>query len=246
MAASKKDKNEEKKGDDKGGAPAKASSSKSQKVQEIHLPQMEYSRIHLRLNGVSPLVMHAFGEKARKEIRDKQQGKAKKKKDPKDPRIEFNEARYRLEDGRDAMPTISIKKALVSACRMVDGVPMTLVRQIIHVEKGAEFVPIAYAPGRFYGDDHEPLMREDTVRVGGKGPGTGTADLRYRPEYHPWMVDVTVEFLKNMITPDSVVNLFYNAGFGCGIGENRPERTGADWGTFEVHLIDDAPAEAAE
>lgn len=242
MAAKKKNKNESEGTEEK--ATGKEVTSKKEEV--IVLPEMKKDRVAVRLVGIGPLVMHAFGEKAKKEMRDKQQGKAKSKKEPKIPEVEYNEARYRLDDGRDAVPTISIKKSLVSACRMVEGVPMTLVKQVIHVNPGTSYLPIGFSDGKFYGDGVEPEMREDTVRVGGKGPGTGTADLRYRPEYTPWFVDAEIEFQTNHLTAESVVNLLVNAGFGCGIGENRPERTGGDWGMFNVELLEGGYAEAAE
>lgn len=246
MAAKKKNKNESEGNAEEKKTTGKKGAAASKKEQVIELPGMMKDSIRVRLVGISPLVMHAFGEKAKKEMRDKQQGRAKRKKEAKDPVAEYNEARYRLEDGRDACPTISIKKSLISACRMVEGVPMTLVRQVIHVNPGTAFLPIAFDEDRFYDDEHPPAMREDTVRVGGKGPGTGTADLRYRPEYGVWHVDCEISYLKNVITAESLLNLLMNAGFGCGIGENRPERTGADWGLFDVQWLGAGHAEAAE
>lgn len=244
MAVKKKNKDESEGTTEGKKAGGKKGASKKEQV--IELPGMMKDSIRVRLVGLSPLVMHAFNEKAKEEMRKKQQGRASRKKEAKDPVAEYNGARYRLEDGRDAVPTISIKKSLVSACRMVEGVPMTLVKQVIHVNPGTAYLPIAFDEDSFYDDKHAPEMREDTVRVGGKGPGTGTADLRYRPEYYPWHVDCDITFLKNIVTAESVLNLMLNAGFGCGIGENRPERTGADWGLFDVQWIGAGIADAAE
>lgn len=203
--------------------------------------------LHLRLHGEGIIVVHAFSAKAKGEMRDKQQKNAKRARDAKDPVAEYNGARYQVQyhDGTmvDAFPAMTIKKSLVSACRLLDGIPMTLVKQTIFVNRAQELLPIEKAPGVPYRGAHEtefaPIMREDIVRVGGRaGPGSGTADLRYRPQYTPWTIPVEVTFLPNVITPEQVVNLFAYAGFGCGIGENRAEKTGGSWGLFRVE--DDA------
>lgn len=240
------------------GKGKKAAAVKDQKEHDIHIVPPQPMTLFLRLNGEGQLVVHAFPEKSKQEMRDKQQGRAKRAKDPKDPIAEYNGARYRIPlfaapRGKkptliDCFPAMTIKKALVSACRMLDGIPMTLVKQTVFVNRAQDFVPIERSPGVPYcgehGEEAAPVMREDIVRVGGRaGPGSGTADLRYRPQYIPWTIPVEVTFLPNIITPEQVINLFAYAGFGCGIGENRAEKTGGSWGLFNVQ--DDEIARAA-
>lgn len=231
----------------RGKKPATATPVTPPGEKTIHIVPPQPVTLHLRLFGEGQLVVHAFSEKAKREMRDKQQKNAKRAKDAKDPILEFDGARYLVEyhDGTlvDAFPAMTIKKSLVSACRLLDGIPMTLVKQTIFVNRAVELLPIERSPGVPYrgreGTEFAPLMREDIVRVGGRaGPGSGTADLRYRPQYSPWTIPVEVTFLPNVITPEQVVNLFAYAGFGCGIGENRAEKTGGSWGLFRVE--DDA------
>lgn len=224
---------------------------KKEADKEIKLISLAPATVIVRLVGTTPLVVHQFSAKARQEMRDVQQKGAKRKKDPKVPESECDGARYKMEiaDPKtgeailvDAFPSMTVKKSLVSACRMMDGIPMTMVRQTVFVNRGQWLIPIERERGVYYtGDvngDLAPLMREDIVRVGGRaGPGSGTADLRYRPEYDPWGLTCKVEFLPNVISPEQLLNLFRFAGFGCGIGENRPEKTGGDWGCFSVEDV---------
>ena len=201
----------------------KMAKKKDQKgAKSIHIPAIRRSVVKLRLVGMSPLVTHNWSEKAKSEMRAKQQGKARRKKDPKDPDAEFDAARYRLEDGRDGFPAVGIRKAIIGAARYVDGLTLVETRGSVFVNLGQELVPIE-APA--------PAMREDMVRVGGRGPGTGTADLRYRPEYWPWQIPIEVMFMG--LTPEQVVNLVKLAGVHVGIGEWRPEKDG-QWGMFDV------------
>jgi hypothetical protein len=234
----------------KRGRPAAAA---KEGERTIHIVPPRPVTLRLRLYGDSILVVHAFSEKAKREMRDKQQKNAKKAREAKDPVAEYNGARYltRYHDGRmvDAFPAMTIKKSLVSACRLLDGIPMTLVKQTVFVNRSVELVPIEREPGvpyfGEYGTTYAPPMREDIVRVNGRaGPGSGTADLRYRPEYSPWTIPIEVMFLPNIITPEQIVNLISYAGMGAGVGENRPEKTGGSWGIYRVS--DDTFRAAAE
>ena len=187
--------------------------------QTITLQPMNKARLTLRIVGDTPLVTHRFDERARKQIADKQGGKAKQKKAPKVPEDDFNAARYQLEEGGDGFPSAGLKRAAMSAFRFSDGIKKVEIAGALHVEPGKELVQIIA---------DEPTMREDAVRI-----AMGTTDLRYRPQYWPWSIEFEVLYNERAITPEQIVNLFDIAGFGIGIGENRPER-GGQWGMFHV------------
>ena len=206
----------------------------------VVIPAIEKSILPLRLIGDSPLVTHAWSEKAKKEMRDKQMKKARAARAAKDPEAEFNGARYRMADGADGFPAAGVKLAIAVAGRYAEGVTMVSTKQAIHVNLGQHLVPIQTVDGRTYGVDLEPELREDLVRVGGKGPGTGTADLRYRPEYAEWSIPVKVMFNSRVFTAEQIFNLAQLAGFHIGLGENRAEK-GGSWGMF--HVVADEVAE---
>lgn len=189
------------------------------KDEQVKAPTLNLARLIVRLKGTSPLIAHAWSEKAKKEMRDKQQKKPKGAKEIRDPEAEFMAARY-IVDGKDVLPAIGFKNAAVTACTSIDGVTKVAARQTFHID--VEVVPILGPP---------PRLREDMVRV-----GMGTADLRYRPEYTDWAVDLPVTLNTNMMSVDQLVNLFNVAGFGVGVFEWRPERDGA-FGRFTVESV---------
>jgi hypothetical protein len=187
---------------------------------KITLPPLRISRIKIAVRGISPLITHAWSEKAKKHIRDKQGMRAKTAKEPKDPVADFEAAKYKARvDGKeiDVIPSLAFKNAIVSAARFSDGVKMTVLRGALFIER--DVLPLEYK---------ECVMREDMVRV-----GMGTADLRYRPEYRDWRVVLPIQFNSDVISAEQIANLVTRAGFGVGVFEWRPEKDG-QFGRFEV------------
>lgn len=185
--------------------------------ERIEIPRIEVEVFEIGLAADSPLIMHRWSEKAKKEMLDKQMKVAKKGREAKDPERDFKESIYYDADGDYAFPSVAFKNAAVSACRFTDGTKMTVARGAFHVE--GEFVKITNA---------EPVPREDMVRV-----GMGTADIRYRAEFPGWTAKVKIAYNKHALSKEQIVNLFNLAGFGVGIGEWRPEKDG-QFGRFHV------------
>jgi hypothetical protein len=185
----------------------------------VEVPDIDIVRVNVRIVGMSELVMHAWSEKAKKAMLDKQMGKAAQKREVKNPKEDYEQAFYRLPDGRPCFPSVAFKAAIVSAARQVDGLPMTFLRGALHID--GEFVPI----------EGEPRMREDTVRV-----GNGTADLRYRPGFPTWSATLPIRLNRRALTIEQLLSLINQAGFSVGVGEFRPEKDGA-WGMFRVENV---------
>jgi len=204
----------------------------------VEIPKLNIQTVELRLVGTSPLVVHAWSEKAKQQMRDKQGKKAKQGKEAKVPAHDFVSALYWLSDrpelpadpekamavankavasGRFGFPTVAFKAAAVAGAGFVDGITKVGTRGAFHIR--GEFAEIESEP---------PVMHEDMVRV-----GMGTADLRYRPMFEKWAVTLTVDINTTAMSVEQVVNLFNVGGFACGVGEYRPERDGS-WGRFTV------------
>src|SRR3546814_8870185 len=64
--------------------------------------------------------LHAWSEKAKKMMLDKQMKKATKAKEAKDPQADYEACFYRTPTGDYGFPTIGLKAAMVAACRFVD------------------------------------------------------------------------------------------------------------------------------
>ena len=207
----------------------------------IELPALNIGQMEVTLIGDSPLIVHAWSAKAKKEMLDKQMGKAKGAKEKKDPAADFEASMYRLADGGYGFPSVAFKNAAVTAGTSVSGLTKIQARQAFHIL--GEDADIA---GAFDGsksrvnlvriDGGEPAMREDMVRV-----GMGTADLRYRPEFSEWRATIMVRYNKNVLTEAQILNLLNVAGFAVGVGEWRPEKDG-QYGMF--HVATDAEMDA--
>jgi hypothetical protein len=177
----------------------------------------------------APLVVHAFPEKAKAEIRDKQAKKAKETKGIRDTEAEWRAARYVDLQGRECVPITAIKKAIISAATAFDDITKTGLRQAVFVdciaEPGASLVPIEMLDGK-------PAIgrkREDAVTI-----GINTRGLAYRPEYPEWSLRLRIEFNSRIVSEEQLLALVDQAGWGVGICEGRPERTSAlGWGRFE-------------
>jgi len=183
----------------------------------IAIPPIDIRRMEITLVGDSPLICHAWSEKAKKQMLDKQMKKAKQAKEAKDPERDFKESLYEHPDGGYGFPCVAFKAAAVGACRFSDGMKMTEARGNFHVD--GELAKII---------GQKPTMREDMVRV-----GMGTADIRYRGEFKSWRVKLAISYNGGAISPEQIVNLYNLAGFGVGVGEWRPEKDGS-YGRFHV------------
>ena len=205
---------------------------------EIRPIQIRKATIHIV--GDTPLIMHAWSEKAKREMLEKQMKVTKTKaKDAKNPVEDFIRSMYWLtpmptdmtEDGfhtaidngaRFGFPVTAFKQAAISAAYRMGWAKDKMSM------RGAFFID---------GDENQmleiksdaPIMREDMVKV-----GMGTADIRYRGEFRNWSADINISFNENgQYSPEQIVNIINAGGYVCGVGEWRPERDG-QYGMFHV------------
>ncbi len=185
-------------------------------------PQLCMAEIPIR--GLTELITHQWSEKAKAEMRDKQGHKAKGPKPARDTEAEFEAAKYRTADGKDAIYAGCFRNAIVAAGKFTDKqLPQTRVSAAIWIVD--RNIPIKF---------EECHMREDPVRVGGKGSGTGTASLAYRPGYTNWSCVLRIEFDRSLISVEQLLSLVESAGFRIGICEWRPEKLKGEFGRFEI------------
>ena len=189
----------------------------------MNIPATKFETAEFELVGESPLIMHRWSAKARKEMLDKQMKKAKPGKEAKDPEEDYRESMYRLPGGKYGFPAVAFKSAAVDACSMLDkSVTKVMARGAFRV------VGIPSEDGDLVEIDGAPRMREDMVRI-----GMGTADIRYRAEFVQWSAKLTVKYNANVLSLEQIVNLFNTAGFSVGVGEWRPQRDG-QYGMFRI------------
>lgn len=205
---------------------------KSNQEEPITIKPINLKTIVVPVRGITELIVHNWSEKAKKMMLDKQMGKASEKKPRKDPWQDYVDSLYWLtpkpseveeEDILNAkfgFPSGGFKAAIVGACRAVDGLPMTLLKQILRVN--GEFVEI----------QGKCRMREDMVRL-----ETKVADIRYRGSFPQWKCNLSITFNADVITKEILVNLINLAGMG-GIGEWRPSAPKSSSGSFGCFEVD--------
>lgn len=203
-------------------------------TEKIEIPAMSFKMATLHIVGDSPLIVHAWSEKAKRMMLEKQMKKATKGKEVRDPFAEFCDSLYWLSErpedlteenfgkvvktARFGFPALAFKAAAIDAAYQQGLVEKktTLRGAILVIGEWAEI------KGSY------PTMREDMVRI-----GMGTADLRYRGEFKEWSTDLTVRYNANAVSLEQVVNVFNCGGFACGVGEWRPAKDG-NYGMYHV------------
>lgn len=203
--------------------------------QSIMIPEIKVAQFTIRVVGDSPLIVHRWSEKAKREMLDKQMKVAKTQKhEIRDPVADFIDSLYWLTPPPEERTEEGFEAALAAGARF--GFPSTAFK--------ASAVSAGYRGGvtkdrvstnaafHIMGDMVEiagtPEMREDMVRI-----GMGTADLRYRGEFKTWSAQIPIRYNQAVFTAEQIVNLFNLGGFGCGVGEWRPEK-GGSFGMYHV------------
>lgn len=192
------------------------------------IPAPNIKMMKVKIKGTSPLIFHKWSEKAIKMIEDKQQKKATKGRETRNPEEEYEASFYYDSKKRIALPARNIKQAIVGSARFLNGISMTILRGSVFVvgDDADGFIPVDYKVKR---------MRTDMVTV-----GMGSADVRYRGELDGWSMEFLVKFDLDILSPEQVLNLLQRAGFSQGLGEWRPEKNGSN-GTFEVDSTSEEP-----
>lgn len=208
--------------------------------QIIEIRPIEMETVVLKIVGDTPLIMHAWSEKAKREMLEKQMKATKTKaKEAKNPVEDFIRSMYWLTPMPEKMDEQGFHEAIENGAKF--GFPVTAFKQ------GA--ISAAYRMGWtkdkmslrgvFFieGDENQmieihsdtPVMREDMVKV-----GMGVADIRYRGEFRNWWAELTIRYNKNgQYSLEQIINVINAGGCVCGVGEWRPERDGQH-GMFHV------------
>jgi hypothetical protein len=97
-------------------------SLKGKDTAQIELPTLNLKVIEVTLIGDTPLISHAWSEKAKKELLGKQMKAAKPGREAKDSIEAFEQSLYRIEGGGYGFPSVAFKSAAVTACTSVAGI----------------------------------------------------------------------------------------------------------------------------
>ena len=190
----------------------------------VEVKSFKIRRVQIPIKGISPLVVHAWSEKIKRAIEDNQAGKPKNSKhEMRNPEDECQQAKHISSKGWEGFPASGFKAAMIRGAKMI-GMVMKDTQTGFFVCADDELTQLVKING-------DCQLRTDMVRV-----GMGSADIRYRPEYPNWNAVLTIEFNEGVISLDQIHQLVMAAGYGCGIGEMRPEKTKFNYGRFELNI----------
>ena len=198
---------------------------------EIQIKAPSFKTAVFKVVGTAPLVMNKFAQKAREQMRARQelgpQAKKNKVREAKDFDACLRGALHFSREGWVGFPAAGFRRALITACKLV-GFKMTIAKLALFVEADGNDA-----------DDGTPLVKirgeyrpiEMAVRN-----DSGVADVRIRPLFEKWEASLKIRFDLDIFSLTDVANLVMRAGGQVGIGEGRPDSpmsAGMGWGLFE-------------
>jgi hypothetical protein len=228
-----------------------AAKKEQEMIIKINRPQI--TKANITIVGETPLIVHAWGEKAKKEMLDAQQKKKvdKKAKEIRDPFAEFMDALYWItpkpeektpeafekavmEGAKFGFPITAIKQAALSACYRAGIIPNQMgMKCTFYLNAKEGLNPGTGSELAVIDTDEPPVFREDMVKIGGM---TKVADLRYRPAFTNWKIRIQISLIEvGTFNMESIINAIDMGGFMNGIGEWRMERDG-EFGRFHVEV----------
>jgi hypothetical protein len=208
--------------------------------------KVPFKKFTVWIIGDTPLIVHAWSEKAKREMLEKQVKATRGGKEKRDPEGDFVSSLYEMSEGVYGFPATGIKNAILSSAHKDKGIARSTVMQALWIDADMVRVRPALAGAicdmpliRIYGG--EPEMREDMVKI---GAGLNkTANLAYRGQFRYWGMRITGRFNAAVMTDEALAFLVAEAGLASGLGEWRNERKGM-FGAF--HMADMAEEKAWE
>jgi hypothetical protein len=201
---------------------------------EVLIKAPSFKTAEFLIIGNAPMVQCAFPQKAKEQMKAKQeagsQAKKGKMREAKNFQECYEQSQHISKEGWNGIPASAFRNGMVSACRIVN-FKMTLAKMGIFIE----------ADG-FDRNDGTPLAKitkgkphyvEHSVRL-----ETGVTDIRARAMFDEgWEALIRVKFDADMFSLEDISNLFMRLGTQVGIGEGRPDSkksSGMGWGTFDL------------
>lgn len=211
-------------------------------IEVLTITGLDIKEVPIKIVGDTPLIVHAWSEKAKRMMLDAQMKATKTKaKELRDPYDDFIQSMYWIEGKPEVSTPEAFEESVKNGAKW--GFPVGAIKMAGNAAayrlgwvknqmelRGSYFLKSEYGDmARIISD--EPVMREDMVRV-----GMGSADLRYRAEYDNWSMDLILEYnASGNMTLEQIVNVINAGGYVCGLGEWRPEKDGIN-GRYHIEM----------
>lgn len=206
----------------------------------VEIRPLDIKEVNIKIVGDSPLIVHAWSEKAKRMMLESQMKATKTKaRELRDPFADYIDSMYWLTEKPESTPE-AFEMAVKNGAKW--GFPVTAIKMAGNSAafrlgwvrnqmglRGAYFLKSDFGDMAQIITENPPVMREDMVRV-----GMGTADLRYRAEFRDWSMELTLEYnASGDMTMEQIVNVINAGGYTTGLGEWRPEKDGT-FGRFHI------------
>ena len=198
------------------------------------------------LIGTTPLICHAWSQKAKEEMLAKQAKSVRGGKEARDPEQDFVDSLYEMQPGSGVFgfPATGVKNCILSAAHKDKGIARTNVLASLWIDHEMISVRPALAGAicdmpliRIWGSD--PVMREDMTKI---GSGLNkVANLAYRAQFTTWALRLTGRFDASALNGEALAFLIQQSGTTSGLGEWRNERKGV-FGAFRLATAEDEAA----
>lgn len=207
---------------------------KKEEQVKVEIPELEIKRTQITIVGDTPLIVKKFSQKAKEEIAEKQQKKAKRVKEGENVWETFIDSLHWLTPKPKEYTEKAFNEAMKKGAKF--GFPATGIKQCI--ASGAYRKKMVKDKVSMYSAFHiaEELceikgtltMSEDYAR----NPMTGGAVVCTRPKFTDWSITFTLVY-DSTFSINELVNFINIGGFGVGIGCWRVEKAGM-YGMFHV------------
>lgn len=186
------------------------------------------------IKGTAPLMIAKFSAKAQNKIKADQEAgsaaKTKKNRAARDFTADVEAARHISTEGWDGLNASAFRNAMIDACRAAGFVMTKAKLAIFCIAEGVDR------------EDGAPLVRIKSPKpfetsIMPVRNSNGGMDLRARPRWPEWEMDVKLRHDLDILSVDDVVNLMLRVGMQVGVGEGRPygrEGNGMGLGLFDI------------
>lgn len=230
----------------------------AKKAETVTMKPLKIAHVKVRIVGDTPLIVHKWSVKAKREMLEAQVGSKKKikKRESKNPFDDFAQALYWMtemptetitdpgtQEDREVVTEELFDEAIKNGAKF--GFPANSFKQAANAAayrlgwvpnqmalRGSYFLNAEDCGFLVEIKGDKPMLREDMVRV-----GMGTADIRYRPIFENWYCDMILEYnASGAMSLEDILNCINAGGYAVGAGEWRPEKDG-QFGRFHVEIV---------
>lgn len=191
---------------------------------EVSIMEIKQGEIQFFIRGLSPLIYHRMGEKAKRELlfpkgRKTAADKATSLKH--NPIQEYRDSVYRSKEKKTLLmvPSVMFKAAISNAALDIPGATKAQIGRLVWV-MGDEI--------SVYG---VPKLMMSVVR---SSDMNRTPDIRTRAILPEWACSIRVRYIRPNISEQSIINLVASAGIITGIGDFRQQKGKTSYGQFEL------------